>query len=86
MFSQGTCLGGFGQMGHYTIGGTPIMFIGLILIVGILVYLFSRRNQNNGNQAFQSQSDDALEILKKRFANSEISEKEYLSSKKVLSS
>lgn len=84
MFSQGTCLAGFGQMGHYTIGGTPIMFIGSILIVGILIYLFSKRNQNNGNQAFQAQSDDALNILKKRFANSEISEEEYISKKNLL--
>jgi len=76
---------GFGNMGNHMMGGSGMMFIGMILIVGVLIYLFSKGNQNNGNQSSQPQGDDALEILKKRFANSEISEEEYLAKKNTLS-
>lgn len=85
MFSQGNCLGGFGNMGNYMMGGSGIMFIGLILLVGVLIYLFSKGNQNSNNQTFQPQGDSALDVLKKRFANSEISEEEYLAKKQTLS-
>ena len=81
MFDQGNCFGGFGDMGNYMMGGSGIMFIGLILIVGIMFYLFSKNGNNN--QVFQS--DGALDVLKRRFTNSEISEEEYLSKKVTLS-
>ena len=57
------------------------MFIGIILIIGIIFY-FSSKNANN-NQVFLG--DVALDVLKKRFANSEISEEEYLAKKMTLS-
>jgi len=57
------------------------MFIGIILIIGIIFYFFSK-NANN-NQVFLG--DVALDVLKKRFANSEISEEEYISKKMTLS-
>ncbi len=85
MFSQGNCVGGFGNMGNYMTGGNGVMFIGLILIIGILIYFFSKGNTNSGNQTFQPQDDTALDILKRRFANSEISEEEYLAKKSTLS-
>ena len=81
MFNQGNCLGGFGEMGNHMMGGSGIMFIGLILVVGIMFYLFSK--SGNNNQILQS--DGALDVLKKRFANSEISEEEYLAKKTALS-
>ncbi len=85
MPTQGNCIGGFGDMGNYMMGGSGIMFIGLILFVGVLLYFFSRGNQNSSNQTFQPQGDSALDILKRRFANSEINEEEYLAKKDALS-
>ncbi len=81
MFSQGNCFGGFGDMGNYMMGGSGIMFIGLILILGIMFYFFTKNGNNN--QIFQN--DGALDVLKRRFANSEISEEEYLAKKGILS-
>lgn len=83
MYSQGNDLDGFGNMGAYMMGGGGIMFFSFILVIGLLIYLFSRRNTNN--QPFQAHEETALDILKKRFANSEISEEEYLSKKNTLS-
>ncbi len=79
MFNQGSCLGGLGNMGNYMMGGSGIMFIGLILIIGIIFYIFSK---GSNNKSFQS--DVALDVLKKRFANSEISKEEYLAKKEIL--
>ena len=78
MFNQGNC---FGDMGNYMMGGGGMMFIGMVLIIGIIFYFFSK----NGNNNQPSHSDDSLGVLKKRFANSEISEEEYLSKKETLS-
>ncbi|NOX15004.1 MAG: SHOCT domain-containing protein [Epsilonproteobacteria bacterium] len=72
-------------MGNYMMAGGGIMFIGFILLVGILIYFIFQRTQKGSNQTSQSQSKSALDILKKRFANSEISEEEYLAKKNILS-
>jgi len=84
MPTQGSCIGGFGEMGNYMMGGNGAMFVGMILFVGVLLYLFSRENQNDSNQIFHLSNNDALVVLKKRFANSEISEEEYLAKKDTL--
>ncbi len=81
MYSQS----GFGHMGNYMMGGGGIVFFGFILLIGIFIYFFLKKNRNGNNETFQSQSESALDILKRRFANSEISEEEYLAKKKTLS-
>lgn len=62
-----------------------MMFFPLILI-GILIffYLNPSHNGNNLNYGRTTQSNNALEILNKRFANGEINEEEYLRRKSVL--
>ena len=85
MYSQGNGLGGFGHMGSNMMGGGGIMFFGFILLIGIIIYFFFKRNKNSNNQSSQSQGESALNILKKRFANGEISEEDYLAKKNTLS-
>ena len=80
MYNQGN-LDGFGQMGNSMMGG-GFMFWILILIVAFLLFGFFRSSQNSNN--LPSREDNAIEILKKRFANSEISEEEYLAKRKAL--
>ncbi len=74
---------GFDGMGYYMSGGGIMFFVFLLIIIG-LVFFFIKNGQNSGN-ATTYQSDSALELLKRRFANSEISEEEYLSKKEMLS-
>ncbi len=74
---------GMGDMGDYMMGGGS-MFLIFILLIGVLLFVFFKNNQNGSNQIFQSQNDSALEVLKRRFANSEISEDEYLAKKEAL--
>lgn len=73
--------GNWGQMGNYMGGG--FMFWIFILIIGFLIFGFFKSNSNDNNN-FRPREDNALEILKKRFANSEVSEEEYLDKKKFL--
>ncbi len=80
MYNQGN-LDGLGQMGNSMMGG-GFMFWILILIVAFLLFGFFRSSQNSNN--LPSREDNAIEILKKRFANSEISEEEYLAKRKAL--
>jgi len=79
MYNQGIW-DGFGHMGNSMMGGGH-MFLILILIIAFLAFVFFKRNTNNCSK---SKAEDVLEILKKRFANSEISEEEYLSKSKIL--
>jgi len=79
MYNQGSW-DGFGHMGNSMMGG-GYMFLILILIIAFLAFAFFKRNTNNYSKP---KAEDALEILKKRFANSEISEEEYLSKSKIL--
>ena len=81
MYNQGSW-SGFGQMGGSMMGG-GLMFWILILIVAFLLFGFFRSNQNSNNDP-QPKENNALEILKKRFANSEISKEEYLAKRKTL--
>jgi len=81
MYNQGSW-SGFGQMGNSMMGG-GFMFWILILIVAFLLFGFFRSSQNNNNSSLPRENN-ALEILKKRFANSEISEEEYLAKRKTL--
>ena len=48
-----------------------------------LIFSFFKNSQNSNNNS-QTKKDDALEILKKRFANSEINEEEYHSKREIL--
>ncbi len=78
MFSPGNCFG-FNGMESY-IGGT-FMFLIPILIIALLWFAFYK---NSSTKNYNTQSDGALDVLKRRFANSEISQEEYLAKKETL--
>ena len=78
MYNQGSW-DGFGHMGSMMGGG--YMFWIFFLVIALLIFGFFKSNANTNSSP---KKEDALEILKKRFANSEISEEEYLSKSKIL--
>jgi len=69
---------GFGMMGGGIFG---------ILILVLVVFLVMRLNNLNGynsNNNSYARNNDALEILKERYARGEISEEEYERKRKIL--
>lgn len=61
-----------------------MMLLPIILLVIFLVYLNPSYTGNNLNYRRDTQSNNALDILDRRFANGEISEEEYLKIKSIL--
>ncbi|WMM26164.1 SHOCT domain-containing protein [Tissierella sp. MB52-C2] len=71
------------MMGYGMMGGLG-MIIPTILI-GLVIYAVVKLSQNGGeNNNNQKERNDALDILKLRYANGEISEEEYIQKKKIL--
>ena len=58
------------------------MYIGLLLLIGVVVY-FLVINRNNSSYKFTNRRSPE-EILKERFVNGEIDEETYLKMKEVL--
>lgn len=56
----------------------------IILVIFIIFYLNPSNGGNNRNFRRDTQSNNALDILDRRFANGEIDEKEYLKKKSIL--
>ncbi|MDX1809451.1 MAG: SHOCT domain-containing protein [Sulfurospirillaceae bacterium] len=73
--------GGFG--GHMMF--FPGMGILLFIVVLILMYLFVNSFLTNRNNNNNRSTDNAIEILRNRYARGEISKEEYLSAKEILS-
>lgn len=71
-------------------GGFLMMFLGILVVVGIVYLLvkgFNNNNNNNNNvvsKTTQAQNSDALEIAKIRLAKGEISAEEFKNIKKNL--
>lgn len=81
MFNRG--FGGFNYCSWYTnrffYGGWGMLALaGIALAAGILIFLIMKNNKKRDT------SKDALERLKIRYVNGELSEEEYLQKKKVL--
>jgi putative membrane protein len=53
------------------------MMVLVILLVVLGIYLFARNNRHSDHGPFRSFDEDPLDILKRRFANGEITEEEY---------
>ncbi len=67
--------------------GTGGWIFSLLLIVGIVVggiFFVRWIIQNSGNNGLSEKEPNALEILKTRYANGEISREEYLEMKTIL--
>ena len=62
--------------------GGGFMMIFWIVLLAVLIYWIIRAAQRTGNPP--SQSESALDILKKRYARGEISEEEFEEHKKEL--
>jgi putative membrane protein len=60
-----------------------MMLLPIIIIVVLIFVLFNHSGRGN-NTIFKGDSNNALDILDKRFANGEISEEEYLKRRSVL--
>lgn len=81
MFNRG--FGGFNHClwfsNRFFYGGWGMLALaGILLAAGILIFLVLKNNKKKDN------SKDALERLKIRYVNGELSEEEYLQKKKVL--
>lgn len=72
------CFSGFGGS---SIGGYIMMGIGVILII-VLIYFVLKKGVLTNNTNMES----PLDLLKKRFVDGDIDEKEYLNKKSVLES
>ncbi|GAA3650567.1 SHOCT domain-containing protein [Asaccharospora irregularis] len=57
------------------------MFINLLLI-GIVIYVVFKLS--NGSYSIRNGGNEAINILNQRYANSKISEEEYIQKKKML--
>jgi putative membrane protein len=72
---------GLFSFGRYNVEGYFMMFIGLIIVIAVIYFLFKR----NGDTVIGSNRNDSpLEILQKRFINGEISQEEFLEKKEIL--
>ncbi|MEQ6377741.1 SHOCT domain-containing protein [Bacillaceae bacterium S4-13-56] len=86
---------GYGMMGHmfdygYNYGSGPNWWwiigsnlVNLLLIAGIIFFIYKLVKGNRGQG---KSSDQAIEILKKRYASGEIDEEEYSRKIKILTS
>ncbi|WP_291637612.1 SHOCT domain-containing protein [Clostridium sp.] len=63
-------------------GGWFGMMIIPIILIGIIIYVGSRQEQNNAK--YIETTDDSLNILSERFARGEIKKEEYNSKKYIL--
>jgi putative membrane protein len=73
--------GWHGMMGGWHMGyGGVIMWLIVIVIVGIIVYFLLKEAESRKGKS----ENEALEILKKRFARGEISKEEYEEMRKKL--
>jgi len=66
----------YGMMNNFSSGGMIMGFIGFALIIGLLVYLFSTQNRAHGYTTINS--NNAMNILKERYARGEITREEFL--------
>ncbi len=89
-FRYGTWLGFHGHEGwnYFTSPGGIIMGLIFLVIVGVIVYLIVSRSRDREDMKRYmtggSSGNDALEILRSRFASGEINEEQFERMKKKL--
>ena len=67
--------GGGGMMGYGAYGGI-LMWLIILIVIAVIVYLAYNRNVGGGGP-FVGRQENALDILKKRYAKGEISKEEF---------
>lgn len=77
-FWNGFC-NGYPWMSRWSWGGGIMMLIGLLLVVLVIYLLFRKKESGTDHSA-----DSALEMLKRRFVNGEISREEFEEKKRIL--
>jgi putative membrane protein len=73
---------GYGY-GYNMMGGWFGMMIIPIILIGVVIYVVSKQEQNNNGKDIVFK-DNSLNILSERFARGEINEEEYNSKKNIL--
>ena len=76
---------GLGHMMGYDGYGGMFMWLLLILIAGVVIYFVINRSKRTGNLS-DSTKESPTEILKRRYANGEISKEEFDRLKKEIES
>lgn len=61
-----------------------MMLLPIIIFVIFIIYFNPSKGENKHNFGRDTSSNNALDILARRFANGEISEEEYLKRKSIL--
>jgi putative membrane protein len=74
---------GYGH-GYNMMGGWFGMMIIPIILIGVVIYVVSKQEQNNKGKDIVFK-DNSLDILSERFARGEIDEEEYNTKKNILS-
>jgi putative membrane protein len=69
--------------GYNMMGGWFGMMIIPIILIGVVIYVVSKKEQNNKGKDLVFK-DNSLDILSERFARGEINEEEYNSKKNIL--
>ena len=72
------------RYGYNMMGGWFGVMIIPIILIGVVIFLFFRKGQNNTTNDMVGR-DNSLDILNERFARGEINEDEYNQRKNVLS-
>ncbi len=68
--------GPFDRFGNFSFGGITMMIL-FVAVIAVVIYLLVRNNQTGHGDGRYHSEQDALEILKNRFAKGEIDEAEY---------
>ena len=75
--SCGRFCDGFLNYGRFGYGGITMIILGVVLIGAVVFFVWKGSSRDNKTEL-------PLDLLKKRYANGEISEDEYLSKKETL--
>lgn len=83
MYGFGRCFGGFGT-GFGLGGGIFMMLLSTLVVIAFVYFIFRSSKTQNYNNSYQTNTNNALEILKMRYAKGEINDAEFAAKKEEL--